>query len=298
MDGGGGNDSLNSGEGNDFLDGGAGNDSLIGSLGNDTLNGGDDSDDLDGGTGNDSLIGGSGNDRLIGGTGNDFYIGGLGNDVFIVQDVGDQIQEEENAGQDLVISTISRIMRDNLEDLILTGQAEINGTGNSESNRITGNSANNLLSGMEGNDTLLGSQGEDRLDGGAGRDILIGCRNALGGGRQEIDILTGGDDNDVFRLGSKTTRFYDDGDSNSIGRGDYALISDFSVGHDRLQLKGAQESYLFSSSGVAGVDGIGLFYDSNANSKLETSDELVAILRSANSASLTAANTIHTALFV
>ena len=65
MDGGGGNDSLNSGEGNDFLDGGAGNDSLIGSLGNDTLNGGDDSDDLDGGTGNDSLIGGSGNDQFI-----------------------------------------------------------------------------------------------------------------------------------------------------------------------------------------------------------------------------------------
>lgn len=127
---------------------------------------------------------------------------------------------------------------------------------------------------------------------------MIGCSNTSAGGRLEIDVLTGGADNDIFWLGSTKTRFYDDGSANSAGSSDYALITDFSVGLDKLQLMGSKERYFLAASGVTGVAGRGLFYDSNANSQLEATDELIAIIRSATLTSLTAANTIHTAIFV
>jgi len=46
------------------------------------------------------------------------------------------------------------------------------------------------------------------------------------------------------------------------------------------------------------ISGSGLFYDSNANTKLDSTDELIAIIRSANSTTLNAANTVNTGLFV
>jgi Ca2+-binding RTX toxin-like protein len=59
-------------------------------------------------------------------------------------------------------------------DLILTGSGQINGSGNTNANRITGNLANNQLSGGAGMDTLIGGAGMDTLIGGAGADLLTG----------------------------------------------------------------------------------------------------------------------------
>jgi Ca2+-binding RTX toxin-like protein len=55
-------------------------------------------------------------------------------------------------------------------ELILTGAASINGTGNALDNDIAGNSGANTLLGLGGNDTLKGGAGNDVLDGGAGID--------------------------------------------------------------------------------------------------------------------------------
>jgi hypothetical protein len=66
------------------LNGGAGADQLLGLGGNDQLNGGD---------GNDLLNGGDGNDTLDGGVGADTMKGGLGNDTYLVDNVGDVIDE-------------------------------------------------------------------------------------------------------------------------------------------------------------------------------------------------------------
>lgn len=57
-------------------------------------------------------------------------------------------------------------------NLVLTGSAAINGTGNALANTITGNSAANLLNGVAGADQLIGGAGNDTLTGGLGADIF------------------------------------------------------------------------------------------------------------------------------
>src|SRR6185295_11617006 len=48
-----------------------------------------------------------------------------------------------------------------LENLILTGTAAINGTGNTKDNALTGNIAANSLDGGTGKDTMTGGAGND-----------------------------------------------------------------------------------------------------------------------------------------
>ena len=123
---------------------------------------------------NDTLIGGAGNDILDGGALSDRLIGGTGNDTYIVDSIRDVVIENAGAGEDTVESAANYTLTPNVEYLILTGTANITGTGNDLDNTITGNSGDNLLKGLAGNDTLLGNAGDDTLIGGAGNDILTG----------------------------------------------------------------------------------------------------------------------------
>jgi Ca2+-binding RTX toxin-like protein len=150
-----------------ILSGDTGNDTLIGQGGNDTLNGG---------AGNDTLNGGAGNDTLDGGAGNDAMTGGAGNDTYVVDSTSDTATETSTLASeiDLVQSSVTFTLGANLENLTLTGAANINGTGNGLDNTITGNAGNNLLSGGAGNDTLDGGAGADKLDGGTGGDAMTG----------------------------------------------------------------------------------------------------------------------------
>lgn len=116
------------------------------------------------------LIGGAGNDTLSGGTGSDTLIGGTGNDTYVIEDYDEVIMEYADEGRDLVHSSISLSLADNVEDLVLTSQCSANGTGNSLDNYLSGNSAENTLTGLQGNDTLDGGAGNDLLDGGEGND--------------------------------------------------------------------------------------------------------------------------------
>ena len=59
------------------------------------------------------------------------------------------------------------------EDLVLTGAAAINGTGNTLNNNLTGNLGRNTLTGGAGDDMLDGGGGADRLVGGSGNDTYI-----------------------------------------------------------------------------------------------------------------------------
>jgi len=120
----------------------------------------------------------------------------------------------------------------------------------------------------------------------------------INGGRGQVDTLTGGAGADLFVIGGIAAgRFYDDG-AIGAGRNDYALVTDFTVGQDRIQLKGNVSQYFLGSTGINGVAGSGVYFDSNNNRTLDTNDELLAILRSGNSTALTQANTINFANFV
>ena len=61
----------------------------------------------------------------------------------------------------------------NVENLILTGNTAINGTGNAVNNVLIGNSAANSLVGGAGNDRLDGGSGADSLTGGTGNDTYV-----------------------------------------------------------------------------------------------------------------------------
>ena len=133
------------------------------------------------------LDGGAGNDVLDGGAGADTMTGGAGNDTFVVDNAGDAVNDTgvgAPGGIDLVRSQVSFDLgavnvdltagRANIENLLLLGVGNINGTGNALANTITGNTGNNVLTGAGGNDTLMGGDGNDSLDGGVGNDSMAG----------------------------------------------------------------------------------------------------------------------------
>jgi Ca2+-binding RTX toxin-like protein len=123
--------------------GGAGNDTLIGNVYDNVLTGN---------AGNDSLNGVSGHDNLL---------GGMGDDIYIVDDANSIVIEKATQGIDQVNSSIDYTLTANVENLTLTGTANINGSGNTLANIINGNAGNNILTGNAGKDSLIGNGGDD-----------------------------------------------------------------------------------------------------------------------------------------
>ena len=76
------------------------------------------------GTGNElnnSLTGNSAANVLSGGAGVDTMLGGAGDDTYVVDDVGDVVTEQANAGIDTVQSSLTYTLGANVENLTLTG---------------------------------------------------------------------------------------------------------------------------------------------------------------------------------
>jgi Ca2+-binding RTX toxin-like protein len=110
----------------------------------------------------DRLFGTSGNDTLDGGDGADTLSGGAGNDTYIVDNIGDLIEESPDGGVDTVISSVTYTLGANVENLTLrAGAGSINATGNELANVLTGNEADNVLNGGLGADRMVGGKGSD-----------------------------------------------------------------------------------------------------------------------------------------
>src|SRR5262249_34678222 len=67
----------------------------------------------------------------------------------------DTIVENANEGIDTVQTALSYTLPANVENLVLTGSGNVDGTGNSGNNVLTGNGGNNTLAGGGGFDTVL-----------------------------------------------------------------------------------------------------------------------------------------------
>lgn len=154
-----------------------------------------------------SIDGGKGDDYLDGGAGLDTLIGGLGNDYFVLSTDAEVITENSNEGTDTVeVAFTYSLSNTYLENIVMTGNAEINGTGNNANNAISGNVSANSINGAAGNDVLDGMGGNDTLEGGIGHDRLIG---GIG-----TDSLVGGVGNDTYEIDAADTIVENAGEGN------------------------------------------------------------------------------------
>lgn len=201
-------DTLQGLDGNDMLWGRAGDDRLDGGLGADTMygEGGNDTYVVDNaadvvvetaGNGTDTVesaitytlpaeaenlvlagsnaINGTGNalaNVLTGNSAANILTGGAGDDTYVVG-VGDSVVENANEGTDTVQSAVTFTLPANVETLVLTGMAAINGTGNTLNNSLIGNSAANVLNGGTGADTMAGGAGNDTYVVDNGGDAVV-----------------------------------------------------------------------------------------------------------------------------
>ena len=268
--------------GADVLNGLGGNDTLYGMNGDDIIDGGSENDRLYGGANNDSLVGGAGNDYLDGGTGADVMTGGLGNDIFIVDDIGD-VCSDAGVGSDRVRASVSFNLGSNIENLQLTGAANINGTGNELANQLDGNSGNNTLGGGAGADLIKGEDGNDILNGDAGADQLLGGDGAdtLNGGADNdilnggagLDTLNGGEGIDLLEGGLGDDILNGDAGADQLFGGDGADILRGGEGNDVLR----GEAGLDSLFGGAGDDTY--FIDADLDTVTEVANEGIDTVR-------------------
>ncbi len=189
-------------------------------------------------------------DTFHGTAGADRMAGGAGNDVYIVNHVADRIIELRDEGTDTTRASVSdslRVAGTEIENLTLTGDADLSGIGNFLNNGILGNAGNNRLNGargadvlygMDGNDLLIGGSGYDRLFGGSGNDRLVGG--------QGLDQFWGGAGADTFVLLDK-----------GVWR---EKVMDFEDEIDRIDLRGGGLRGLSDLVLVADPDGIVINY--------------------------------------
>ncbi|WP_293970434.1 calcium-binding protein [Sphingomonas sp.] len=206
--------------GDDTIDGTTGNDVIYGLAGNDTING------LDG------------NDVINGGAGADLMTGGEGDDIYYVDNVGDKVIELQDitpgshTGSDTIYSTVSySLFQQFVETLTLGGTANIDATGNAQSNRLNGNSGNNVLNGMANADVMAGGKGDDTyyVDNagdqvieadGEGNDTVYGSVS-FNAGTASIETvrLTGAANIDVIYANSGANTLYGNSGNNVLNGG-------------------------------------------------------------------------------
>ena len=139
-------------------------------------------------------------------------IGGAGGDTYVVDNVGDVVDETSGSGTDLVQAAVSFDLSNTLgavENLTLTGTGATNGTGNGLGNAITGNSGANVIEGKGGADVLDGGIGLDTVSyassSAAVTVTLTGAVASLGAGGdaqgdsiKNFENITGSGHNDTL----------------------------------------------------------------------------------------------------
>jgi trimeric autotransporter adhesin len=286
LTGGAGDDTLDGGAGVDALDGGAGNDTYKVDNLNDAVTETSSSDTNDSvessveytlgtnlenltltgssainGTGNganNKITGNTAANILNGSTGADSLVGGTGNDTYVVDNSGDKVKEDGTANTEIdavqssitydlsLVDTLAGAENSKIENLTLTGNDTIGGTGNALNNKITGNNSANSLTGGAGKDTLDGSLGIDSMTGGADDDTYVvnvsgdTVTEASGGGTAD----TVNSSANSYTLSADVENLVLTGDANSNGTGNISAN----------KITGTSGDNILNGGGAGGID--------------------------------------------
>jgi Ca2+-binding RTX toxin-like protein len=124
------------------------------------------------------IVGNDGANIIDGKAFGDAMHGRGGDDIYIVDNVGDTVDEAAGGGFDTIYTSVSYTLSANVERLAvvdLAGTGAIDLTGNAGDNEIRGNDGANVIDGRFGVDLLQGRGGADTF---AFTTILVGADNA------------------------------------------------------------------------------------------------------------------------
>jgi Ca2+-binding RTX toxin-like protein len=227
------------------------------------------------GGGNDVIFAGDGNDAINGGTGADRMAGGRGNDTFYVDNAGDRVTEANGQGTDKVNSSVSfSLSGQYIENLTLTGSANINGTGNSLNNTLIGNAGRNALNGSTGTDRMEGKAGNDTYYVNTATDKVI---EANGQGTDKVYSaasfsLSGQYIENLTLTGSAHLNATGNGLNNIITGNAGNNVLNGSTGKDTLTGAGGADHFFFSTAlGASNVDSITDYSVASDTIRLENS---------------------------
>jgi Ca2+-binding RTX toxin-like protein len=206
----------------------------------------------------DTLTGDGNANMLDGGGDADVMTGGLGNDTYVVDHGGDVVVENAGAGTDAVLSTVHLVLPTNVENLTLSGGADLQGYGNGDANTITGNAGSNLLdgrgsadvmSGGAGNDVYFVDDGGDQVieNAGEGNDAVFSTAHFVLSANVETLVLQG----------SADLQGYGNGDTNALYGNAGSNLLDGRGGADYMAGGAGNDVYFVDVAGDTVVENVG-----------------------------------------